>query len=288
MVADQTRLALWLMTLASALFAGTSLIAKTLGLPMMGAEPLPPFMVSAGRFGFALCALLVLLSVRPALRPSFRGARWDLHLARSLCGWSGVTCMFAAVARMPVAEASAISFLNPLVTMALTIVFLGESLTARKLIAAGLAMTGVLLILRPGAEALQPAAFFALGSAALMGCEGIFIKRLTGREPALRILVINNAIGASVAVLVALTVWQAPSLGQWALMGLLGTVMVCGQSLFLQSFKRAEASQVIPAFYAVLVFAALYDLVLFGVVPGALVIAGAGLIVSGAILLGRS
>ncbi|TQV66464.1 hypothetical protein [Aliiroseovarius halocynthiae] len=43
--------------------------------------------------------------------------------------------------------------------------------------------------------------------------------------------------------------------------------MVLGQSLFIQAMKRGEASLVMPAFYFVLVFAALYDFALFGVWP---------------------
>lgn len=282
---NNPRLAIGLMGLASALFAGTSLIAKVLGQPLGQAASLPPFMVSFGRFSFAFCALLVLVALRPAMRPRFSGARWDLHLARSLCGWGGVTCMFTAVARMPVAEASAISFLSPVVTVALAIALLGESATLRKLIAAALALVGAMLVMRPGSDAFQPAAVFALAAAALMGIEGYFIKRLSDSEPALRILLINNAMGASIATLVALTVWQMPTPSQWALMALLGTIMVCGQSLFIQSMKRADASAVIPAFYSVLVFAAIYDRVLFGLTPGMIAILGATLIVSGALLL---
>lgn len=284
-MANAPRLAMVLMVMASALFAGTSLIAKILGQPLAGAAALSPFMVSAGRFGFAFCALLAFVALRPNLRPKFRGARWDLHLARSLCGWSGVSCMFTAVARMPVAEASAISFLNPIVAMGLAIAFLGENLTARKICATVLALAGALLILRPGGEAFQPAALFALAAAGLMGIEGYFIKRLSDSEPALRILLINNAMGAAIALSVALSLWQMPSAQQWGFMALLGVVMVCGQALFIQTMKRAEASAVLPVFYSVLVFAALYDRVLFGVTPALSAILGAGLIVSGALLL---
>lgn len=106
---------------AGAFVAGTSLLAKALGLPGGTGPGLDPFQISAGRFVFGLATLLLFLSAVPAHRPKIGGAKWRWHLMRSVCGWLGVTLMFAAVARMPVAEATAISFLSPLVAMGLAI-----------------------------------------------------------------------------------------------------------------------------------------------------------------------
>ncbi|WP_227267968.1 DMT family transporter [Roseobacter weihaiensis] len=279
--------AILIMVAASALIAATSLIAKALGDATASRPALHPLQVSAGRFCFALSALLVFLLATPALRPSLAGAQWTLHLMRSLCGWLGVTAMFAAVARMPVGEATAISFLSPIVTLALAALMLGERVGARKVLAAGLALVGAVLILRPGSDAFQLAGLLALAAAALMGLEAIFIKRLTRSEPALRILVINNMIGAVLAAGVAAFVWQVPTGVQWLLLICLGVVMVCGQALFLQSMKRGDASLVMPAFYAVLVFAALFDFLLYQVVPSGFAFVGAALIVLSAVFLAR-
>ncbi|MEM9577417.1 MAG: DMT family transporter [Pseudomonadota bacterium] len=273
---------------AAALVAMTSIIGKTLGIGAVEATGLHPFQVSAGRFGFALLALVVFLLVSPRNRPDFNGTRWGLHTARSLCGWLGVTAMFAAVANMPVAEATAISFLSPIVTIILAAILLKEHVGIRKVAASVLAMVGAALILRPGSDAFQVAGLYALAAAFLMGLEAIFIKRLSDAEPALRILIINNMIGAAVAVTVATFVWVPPTGLQWGLLVTLGVVMVCAQSLFIQSMKRGEASLVIPAFYSVLAFAAVYDLALFGVLPGVLAGAGCVLIAASAVLLSRS
>ncbi|MEL6207328.1 MAG: DMT family transporter, partial [Pseudomonadota bacterium] len=279
------RAAIAFMLGAGAMVAATSLMAKALGADAAGASGLHPFQVSAGRFVFALCALAVLLAVRPAMRPTLTGAQWDLHLARSLCGWLGVTAMFAAVARMPVAEATAVSFLSPLVTMGLAALMLRERLGPVRLTAAGLALAGALLVLRPGTDAFQIAGLFALAAAALFGLESIFIKRLSDREPPLRILLINNLIGGAVSLVAASFVWSWPSPVQWLLLAALGTVMVTGQSMFIQAMRRGEASAVIPAFYSVLVFAALYDALLYGVVPDGIGATGAALIIGSAVLL---
>lgn len=269
------------MLLASALVAGTSLLAKALGAE----EGLSPLQVSAGRFCFAFVALLVVFALRPALRPNLNGAHWNWHIARSVVGWMGVTCMFAAVARMPIADATAISFLSPPLTMALAVFLLGERITSRKLVAAGLALLGGLLILRPGTDAFQLAGLLALSAAVFMALEIIFIKKLSNVEPATRILFVNNLIGATVSLTVASFVWVWPEPRGWLLLIALGVVMVSGQTMFIQSMKRGEASLVTPVFYAVLVFAALLDFLLYSVLPTGFTVIGSVLIISGAILL---
>ncbi|MEM7745990.1 MAG: DMT family transporter [Pseudomonadota bacterium] len=279
------RAAVCFMLAASALIAATSLLAKTLGLPTPDQPGLEPFQISAGRFVFALLAVSAFILIRPQSRPAFGGANWRWHLARSVCGWLGVTAMFAAVTRMPIADATAISFLSPIVTMGLAVLLLSERLGIRKIVAAGLALAGAALILKPGTDAFQVAGFFALAAAGLIGIESIFVKRLSDSEPALRVLIINNAIGSAVSLSVASAFWIWPSATQWLLLAVLGTVMVLGQALFIQAMKRGEASLVIPVFYSVLVFATLYDFALFGVAPHWTAVIGAAFILSGALML---
>jgi drug/metabolite transporter (DMT)-like permease len=278
-----------MMLLAAALIAVTTLLAKALGrgLPagvLAGgeADALSPFQVSAGRFAFAFLALGLVALWR---RPGFAGTAWRLHAGRSLSGWLGVTCLFAAAASLPLAEATAIGFLSPVATMLLAIPLLGERVGRVRWLAAGVALSGALVLLRPGMEAVQPAALLALAAAGLLGLEAVLIKRLTGREPALRILLVNNAIGAGLSGAAAVLVWVAPSPGQWAMLAALGLSMVLAQACFLQAMKAADASYAIPFFYATLVFAALYDLAVFGDHPDALGILGAAIVVAGAILL---
>ena len=261
--------------------AATTLIAKMLGLGGGGA-PLHPLQISAGRFAFALIALSLFALW---LRPSFAGARWPLHAGRSLCGWLGVTLMFAAAARIPLADATAISFLSPLVTMALAIVFLGERIGRWRWLAAAVSVCGALVLLRPGTDAFQLAALLALGAAFLLGAEAIFIKRLSDTEPPLRILIVNNLIGTVLAGAAAAWVWTGPAPSQWLLLAMLGAAMVSAQALFIHALRRAEASFAVPLFYLTLVFAALYDFALFGQGLAAASMVGAALVVAGAIII---
>lgn len=271
------------MIVACSLFAVTSVIAKYLG-NAEAINALHPLQISAGRFSFAFLSLLPFLIWKT---PSYKGVPWLLHGGRSICGWLGVSCMFAAAARMPLAEASTISFLSPIATMILAIWILKEKVPGTRWIWVSLSFAGMVLITRPGTEAFQPAAFIALASACFMGIEAIFIKRLSDNEPPLRILSINNAIGALVAISVATTVWVTPTSEQWFLLFLLGSVMVTGQSLFIQSMKRGSASFVAPFMYTMPMFAAIYDFLIFGDFVSSLSAFGIFIIIGSAVIQSR-
>lgn len=268
-------------TFAAAFFAGTTLLAKALGTDHLG-PPLSPLQVSHGRFLFAWIGIA---SVVAALRPALTRPRLGWHLGRTACGWLGVTLMFAAAARIPLADATALSFLNPVFAMLLAIPLLGERVGPVRWGAAGIALLGALILLRPGPESFQAASLLALGAALAMGLELIFIKRLTGRERPLQILLINNSLGLALASLAVLPVWQMPSPAQWAALAALGGLMAAGQALFLQGMRRAEASFVAPFTYGALIFATVYDALVFGVWPDGISLLGATVIVAGALLL---
>jgi len=183
--------AVGLMVLATVFIAGTTLCAKALGTDTLG-TPLHPLQISHGRFVFAFMGLLCVAAV---LRPKIKAPVIKLHISRTLCGATGVTLMFAAVAFIPLSDATAISFLNPVFGMLLAIPFLGEKVGPWRWAAAAIAFVGALVLLRPSPDTFQVASMLALGAAFAMGCELIFIKKLADREPPMQILLVNNFIG---------------------------------------------------------------------------------------------
>ncbi|MEX0695434.1 MAG: DMT family transporter [Rhodospirillales bacterium] len=267
--------------LAAALLAATSMLAKLLGNDLYG-PPLHPLQVSAGRFIFAFSALVV---VAPFMKLQFRGAPYRWHFLRSVLGWLGVSCTFAAAAQMPLAEATAITFLSPIATMIFAIPFLGEKVGRVRWSAAAVSMVGAFVLIRPGTDAFQAAALLALAAALLIGLEMVVIKRLSGNEPAIRILFINNAFGATISLSAATLVWIQPTIQQWGLLISLGLIMVVAQTCFIQAMKSADASFTVPFFYTTLVFAAAYDFGLFGVIPEPMSWLGAAIIIAGAVFL---
>lgn len=271
-----------LLTLAASAFAaGTTLLAKAIGTGALG-PALHPLQISHGRFVFAFLAIgMVTLLMRPTMtRPNLK-----LHLGRSALGWGGVTCMFAAASFIPLSDATAISFLNPVFGMMLAIPLLGEKVGPVRWSAALIALIGAAILTRPGGGSIEFGALLALASALLLGTELIFIKRLTGNEGPYQILLVNNAIGLVIASLAVIPVWIAPTPAQWAALAGIGVLMAMAQTCFVNAMARADASFVAPFFYAALVFAALYDALAFNVLPDATSLLGATIILTGAGLL---
>ncbi|MCF2872473.1 DMT family transporter [Octadecabacter sp. G9-8] len=270
-----------LMVLATVFIAGTTLAAKALGTDTLGA-PLHPLQITHGRFVFAFMGLLCVAAV---LRPKIKAPNLRLHLSRTVCGAAGVTLMFAAVAFIPLSDATAISFLNPVFGMLLAIPFLGEKVGPWRWAAAAIAFVGALILLRPGPDTFQVAALLALGAAMAMGFELIFIKKLADREPAMQILLINNLIGSILLSMVMIPFWISPTMAQWGVLIALGLMMAAAQTCFINAMARADASYVTPFSYLTLIFASLYDWAIFRAIPDWVSILGAAIIVSGAALL---
>ena len=277
-----------LMMASCALIAGTTLLAKALGTGFGAAVDgmaLSPFQVTFGRYVFALATLLVVMA---ALRPRFTRPALRIHGLRAFCGWSGVTAMFAASALIPLADAVAITFLNPIFTMLFAVLFLGEAVGPRRWGAAALCFAGALLLIRPGLSSFQPLGLIALAAALILGFEAMVVKFLSNREGTLQILFWSNLLGSMFAALSVGFVWVTPTALQWGAMAAIGVMMVGAQALFLLALRRGDVSFVSPLFYGTLIFAAVYDLVFFGVIPQALSLLGITVILTGAILLGLS
>jgi drug/metabolite transporter (DMT)-like permease len=270
-----------LMITATLFIAAAMLAAKSLGTDTLGA-PLHPLQISHGRFMFAFIGFITASAV---LRPKIRAPNMRLHMARTIFGATGVTLMFAAVAFIPMSDATAISFLNPVFGMILAIPFLGEKVGRWRWLAAAMAFVGALILLRPGPDTFQVAALLALGAALAMGFELVFIKKLADREPALQILLINNAIGCVLISVAVIAFWAPPTLAQWGVLVALGLLMAGAQTCFINAIARADASFVTPFSYLTLIFAGLYDWAIFAQIPDWISVLGAAIIVSGAALL---
>lgn len=268
-----------LMILATSLIALSTLQAKTLGV---GMDALSPFQVTWGRYVFGLLGVAaIVLWKKPVLTPP----RWSLHAVRIGCGWLGVSAMFAAATMIPLADTTAISFTNPIFAMLLAIPLLAERIGPIRWGTAGLALFGAVLLIRPGTEAFQPAALLALAAAMLFGMEVVMLKKLSGLEGTLQVVLIANVVGAVLSTIAVVFVWAGPTPGQWLLLAGTGFAMVGAQGLFTTALKQGDASFILPFSYAALLFAALYDFALFGVVPVWLSFVGGALIVISGIVL---
>lgn len=236
-------------------------------------DELNPFMIGALRNSFALVFFAPLL-LRSGVS-TFRTGRWPIHLLRTGCAVASGILMFWALTRVPLSDAVALNFAAPIFVAIAAVVIFGEHMGVRRWTATVIGFVGILIILRPGFQSFGPGLLAVLGSAALWSGMVLCNKSLTRTDTMTQIVVLNLVVAAPVSVLIALPVWQAPSmwaLGCTAVQGLLGTM---AHFLVARGFQLADASHIMPVDFLRLPFAAIIAYFVFAERPDVATIAGA-------------
>jgi len=273
-----------LLKLASALtFAVMQALVRSLG------EDIPVGEVVFFRSAFAVVPVVVIYALRQELAAAIRTARPLGHIGRGVAGLASMFCSFAALARLPLVEVTAISFASPFVTVALAALLLKEHVRFYRWSAVGVGFLGVMVMLAPNFDAARLAAghgqaqtlgaVLALAGACFNAGAVIQTRRLTGSETTSSI-VLYFSIACAVGGLLTLPLgWAVPT--RWELAALIGTGVLGGAGhLFLtESYRHAPASVIAPFDYAAILFAFLLGYLMFDEVPTPLVVIGAAIVV---------
>ena len=214
----------------------------------------------------------------------FAALRTDHHryyLGRSFLGFLSMLTWFTALAMMPLAEATALSFTSPLFATIFAVVLLHEVVRRRRWTATVIGFIGAMIILRPGMSDLGIAHALVLGSSALAGVNAILVKQLTRSESANAIVTYMTLYILPMSLVPALFVWVMPPLHTVPLIVGLGLLATFGHQAMTRAFVATDTSIVMSFDYARLPFVALIAWFVFGEVPdiwtwvGAAVIVGA-------------
>ncbi len=260
--------------LASTIFLGASdVTAKYLS------ATLPSIEIAWIRFlVFALIMTPAMLPGSPlyALQTNRRG----LHLLRGAALLGSSLFFISGLRFLPIAEASATGFVAPLFVTALSIVFLSEKVGLRRWMATGVGLIGVIVILRPGSGAFDPAAFFPLVSALAWACTLIMTRMMSGTERAITTMTYSSIVGLCIVSLLVPFVWVTPSWHDIMFGVFIGVASTAGQWIVVLAFRYADASVLAPFSYTQLVWVSVLGFLVFGEVPDAWTVTGAAFIVA--------
>ena len=280
---NKVLLSIFYMLAASAFIGGTAVVAKILGKDYLG-EPLSPFQISHSRFlyGFVFVLIFSLFNKIKIESPNPK-----LHLARTSLGWVGATILFGSSSLIPLNDAVALNFSNPVFAMIFSILLLKEKYFYYRWIAMLITFVGALILMRPDFLNLyvEPVALVSIFGAICLGLEAIFIKLLTKYEKNTQILLINNFIGLILSSIIVFFFWATPTFLQLLFCILIGFLMVCAQIFFLMALRSNQLNFVIPFFYSTLIFVLFYDYLIFREFPDYLSFSGSLLIMIGGIYL---
>lgn len=227
---------------------------------------------------FAIFTLFALALARPhSLRAAFRTHHPWLQVTRSLIIAIEVGVFVLAFRYLPLADAHAIAGIAPLLVTALAVPLLGEHVGPRRWAAVAAGFVGLLIIIRPGVTALDPAALIPLGGAFLWALYQILMRRVS-RDDAATSMLYMAVVGAVVMGSLAPFFWRPPDAEGWLFLILLGVVGSLGHYILIQAFRAAPASVLQPFHYTVLLWATVIGYLVFGDFPDTWTIAGGVLI----------
>lgn len=246
--------------------------------------------------------LIIVMRLSPRGWAQMRTGRGREHAFRvGLVLVSNLT-YFLGLAALPLADAVAIAFVSPLIVTTLSVVVLGETVGPRRWAAVGVGMLGVIVLLRPGAGVIQPAAILVLISAFCYASSHMMTRRMKDSESAMTLsfyvqlgfILLSGLMGlvvgdghlagsqnASIAFLFRPWHWPAP--GDLPYFLATGLSVAIGGLLVAQAYRMLPAALVAPFEYASMPLAIFWGVVVFHQWPdhiaalGIVLICGAGI-----------
>jgi drug/metabolite transporter (DMT)-like permease len=270
--------------LASALvFALLSAVVRYLG------DSVPLGQQVFFRSAFAMLPLLVFYAVQQELHHALYTKRALGHIGRGSISVAGMFLNFAALQRLPLSDATAISFAAPLITVGLAAMFLGERVRIYRWSAVAVGFVGVVVMLWPYFDIRHYTGSAASAAAAVGATCGVLAaftnagsvvqtRRLTSTETTSSIVFYFSLICALGGLATLPFGWVVPTWTQLILLISLGLLGGLAHVLVTESYRYAPASLVAPLDYTSLLWAFVLGYAIFGEVPTLYVYIGAGIV----------
>ncbi len=250
----------------------------------------------------ALIGLVLLLAVLIPMAGGWRHLltrRLPAHLMRGLFVVFANMAFFLGLAALPIAEATALFFVAPLIITAFSVIFLGEHVGPHRWAAVVVGLAGVIVIVRPGSAAFQLAALLPVAAAFGYAALHTLTRRMGATESAatmtfyiqltfvavslLAWFVMGDgryAGSGSVSLEFLLRPWIIPATADYWLLVLIGIASTAGGFLISQAYRLCEAGLAAPFEYIAMPLSILWGLAVFGEWPDLTAWIGIGLILA--------
>ena len=239
---------------------------------------------------FALIPLGLWLWWTDELRSAVKTTRLSGHLVRSISGAGGMYFGFAALALLPLPDATAIGYLAPIVATVLAAFLLKENVRPYRWMAVGVGFIGTLVMVAPHLAQSDVSAFLMAGPAlgafagitasACNGFSSIQVRKLAQIERTGTIVFYFLLVTSSIGLFLSYFAWRQPTPHEAILLICSGFLGGVGQILVTSSYRFADASVIVSFEYTSLVWAVAIGFFLFGDIPHPAIFAGAGLVIA--------
>lgn len=245
--------------------------------------------IMLARYAPALAALMIMVGPQH-WKGLFATRHPGLQIIRGITPVCVGGLMVFAVRYLPLAEATVILFAGPFIVVALSGRMLGERVDASSWIGVAIGFLAVLIVARPGFDALSKYTIFPALAAVFYALLQLFSRRLgaAGESPATT-LAWTLLVGTLVSMPLAIADWRAPSLSGWILFALLGASFGWGQHFLAKAFAVAPANVLTPFSYFQILSATIFGVIVFHNIPDVWTLTGIALIIAaGAYVFGRA
>lgn len=270
--AEQPVKGILLICLAVLLFSSHDTLSKYLS----GFYPI--VMVVWARYVVHTLLMLVVFVPRSGFSAVVRTKRPGLQFLRAMC-LIGTSLFFTTGLRyIPLAEATAVNFLAPLLVTALSVPLLGEHVTRRQWLAVLGGFVGVLIVIRPGGALFTPTIVLPLCSALCFGFYQLLTRKLTGIDSPTTSNFLTGIINSLIMSALLPFFWSTPTWPHAVFMIGLGTCGMLGHMLLTQAFRHAAPAMLAPFSYGQILFAGMYGYLIFDHTPDSYAIVGIAVI----------
>ena len=191
-----------------------------------------------------------------------------LFFMRGFVGAIGMIAGFTCLTLIPLAQATAISFSQPLfITIGATI-FLGEIIKARRIAAIIVGIIGMLIIVQPGFISFSFGIMLAIISALALSVNALIVKKLTITDTPQTIIMWMVIMLIPITFIPAISVWQWPSFETWLYLWGIAILGTLAHFSFTKSYTMAEITSLEPIGFIKLPIIALLGWMIFEEIPG--------------------
>ncbi|THD75828.1 DMT family transporter [Thalassobius vesicularis] len=260
---------LW-MLVTGLLFVCVTALVKTLGPVIPAAE--------AAFLRYAIGLIFVIPMLRPILKAKLTRRQWGLFALRGLAHSGGVALWFYAMARIPIADVTAMNYMSPIYVTLGAALFLGEKLALRRILAVVIALVGAVIILRPGFREIGHGHVAMLIAAVVFGASYLLAKLLSDETSPI-IVVGMLSIFVTIGLFpMALSNWVTPSWHALGMLAAVACVATAGHYTMTLAFAAAPITVTQPVTFLQLLWACLLGYFVFDEGLDLWVVVGGGVI----------
>jgi drug/metabolite transporter (DMT)-like permease len=254
-------------------------------------ERVPLGEVIFARSFFAIIPLTALLAWRGEIIGALRTANPWGHASRALTGVVAMFFNFAGLARIPLAEATAISFATPLFNVVLAALLLGERVRVFRWSTVAFGFIGVLVMLSPHLGQVETTTASALGATLtligsfLVALAMTQVRHMSARETTASLVFSFTVISSLIGLATLPWGWTYPEPYDLAALIGMGIAGGMGQIAITESYRHAPASVVAPFAYTAMLWSLAIGFLAFSEVPQGIVLAGAAIVVAAGLVV---